>query len=53
MTTLSISLFQARLFDGLDDENEYGTTETFVPRRSIKKLVINKSNSQVWLCFTL
>ena len=36
---------KTRLFDGLDDEIEY-SGETFVPRRSIKKLVLN-SKSQV------
>ena len=41
----SLFYFKARLFDGLDDENEY-SGETFVPRRSVKKLVLN-SKSQV------
>ncbi|CAB4026711.1 nuclear pore complex Nup98-Nup96-like, partial [Paramuricea clavata] len=38
-----LNFSQTRLFDGLDDEVEY-SGETFVPRRSIKKLVLNSKS---------
>ena len=46
MTRRMFSLFQMQMFEGLEDDDASFCSESFVARRSIKKLQLNKPSGR-------